>query len=222
MNGFESAAVPSDADLDRLVDGELSAAERRVLVRRLDASSDGWKRCALAFMEAQAWREALHEARPVVVTTASVPTKSWRTSAQWLTVAAVVLLAFGGGRLSQQGDARPMQLVQHPAPGDVHFAATETGVRTLGQVVWPSQGKIAVRGVPSMQITIYEGAGIDDRWVAALPAVVPDLVAKQLERQGCKVREERRLVPLSLADGRRLALRVDQVHFTLTGRPSVL
>src|SRR6185437_1033525 len=45
--------------LDRLVDGELSEGERRSLLARLGAEPDGWRRCALAFLEAQCWREAL-------------------------------------------------------------------------------------------------------------------------------------------------------------------
>jgi len=42
--------------LDLLVDDELSAAERRELLTRLDERPEGWRRCALAFLEAQAWR----------------------------------------------------------------------------------------------------------------------------------------------------------------------
>ena len=42
--------------LDRLVDGELSEAERRTLLASFDARPDAWRRCALAFLEAQSWR----------------------------------------------------------------------------------------------------------------------------------------------------------------------
>jgi hypothetical protein len=41
--------------IDRLVDGELNDAERRALLRSFDARPDGWRRCALAFLEAQSW-----------------------------------------------------------------------------------------------------------------------------------------------------------------------
>jgi hypothetical protein len=223
MNDSESNAVPTSADFDRLVDGELSASERRALVARIEASPDGWKRCALAFLEAQAWREAFVEEPPPFRAVAASSQRSWKTPARWGMVAACIAFAFLGGRMSFDDGARNGELVQkkEPRPTMQQFVA-DTGVRTIGQVVWPSQGIVEVRGVPSMLITVYEGAGIDDRWCAALPSVLPDLVAKQLERQGCKVREERRLVPLALADGRRLALRVDQLHFTLMGRPATL
>ncbi len=47
--------------LDRLVDGRLSPAARRALLTELDQRPDGWRRCAGAFLEAQAWREAFAE-----------------------------------------------------------------------------------------------------------------------------------------------------------------
>ena len=46
---------------DRLVDGELSEAERRELLQMLDRRPDGWRRCALAFLEQQTWGQALAE-----------------------------------------------------------------------------------------------------------------------------------------------------------------
>src|SRR5947208_659233 len=51
-----------DAWLDRLVDGEVAEPERRALLSRLEQAPAGWRRCALAFLEAQAWREALEPA----------------------------------------------------------------------------------------------------------------------------------------------------------------
>jgi hypothetical protein len=45
--------------LDRLVDGELGSDEERAFIGSLDARPDGWRRCALAFIEARAWRGEL-------------------------------------------------------------------------------------------------------------------------------------------------------------------
>ncbi len=45
--------------LDRLVDGELPEAERRQLLSKLDRQPGGWRQCALAFLEAQSWGQAL-------------------------------------------------------------------------------------------------------------------------------------------------------------------
>src|SRR5437773_2733963 len=51
-----------DLWLDRLTDGEVPEPQRRALLSRLEQSPGGWRRCALAFLEAQAWREALEPA----------------------------------------------------------------------------------------------------------------------------------------------------------------
>jgi hypothetical protein len=45
--------------LDRLVDGEMPEAERRRVLSRLDRVPDGWRACALAFLESQCWREGM-------------------------------------------------------------------------------------------------------------------------------------------------------------------
>ena len=41
--------------LDRLIDGELMPEARRDLLLRLEQETGGWRRCALAFLEAQSW-----------------------------------------------------------------------------------------------------------------------------------------------------------------------
>lgn len=45
--------------LDRLVDGELAPPEQQALLRHLDQIEGGWRRCALAFVEAQVWKQEL-------------------------------------------------------------------------------------------------------------------------------------------------------------------
>jgi hypothetical protein len=62
MNPIEKK-MPHDEDdrFDRLADGELSESDRRALLASLDARPEGWRRCALAFLEAQTWRESLGE-----------------------------------------------------------------------------------------------------------------------------------------------------------------
>lgn len=44
---------------DRLVDGELPEPERREVLLSLDRQPDGWRQCALAFLEAQTWGQSL-------------------------------------------------------------------------------------------------------------------------------------------------------------------
>jgi hypothetical protein len=47
-----------DRFIDQIVDGALTPAELRAAVDRLEREPDGWKRCTLAFLEAQCWRES--------------------------------------------------------------------------------------------------------------------------------------------------------------------
>ncbi len=47
--------------LDRLVDGELSDADYRITLHRLDEAPDGWRRCAVSFLEQQALRQELQQ-----------------------------------------------------------------------------------------------------------------------------------------------------------------
>lgn len=53
----------SDSDkqrlLDLLVDGELSEAQRREVLAWCQSEPDGWRRCALAFLDAQSWSNVL-------------------------------------------------------------------------------------------------------------------------------------------------------------------
>jgi hypothetical protein len=44
--------------IDRIVDGGLTPAQLRRVVSELDSTPGGWRRCALSFIEAQAWGEA--------------------------------------------------------------------------------------------------------------------------------------------------------------------
>jgi hypothetical protein len=51
--------TPLDDDfIDRIVDGAMTPCQLRAAIDRLDREPDGWKRCAVAFLEAQCWREA--------------------------------------------------------------------------------------------------------------------------------------------------------------------
>ena len=64
-------------ELDRLADGELSPAALRDLFARLDQTDDGWRRAALALLEAQALRSACRDAmKPVSPTAVGSPAAS--------------------------------------------------------------------------------------------------------------------------------------------------
>ena len=54
-------------ELDRLVDGQLSDDEYRKLISELELHQDGWRQCALAFLEHQALEQELSVIAPDMV-----------------------------------------------------------------------------------------------------------------------------------------------------------
>jgi hypothetical protein len=99
---------------DRLVDGELSELERRSLLASLDTEPEGWRRCALAFLEAQTFRESFGDFTPPASAPAKVPAPAVSSSlpkrkrplgamGTVMAMAASFLLMFGlGGWLLQR------------------------------------------------------------------------------------------------------------------------
>ena len=100
-----------DALIDRIVDGALTPEELRAAVLRIEADPDGWKRCALAFVEARVWSDslrALGEAQksepvgmpiPRSVTAAKRPRNSWLRS---IAAAVIVGLSFVAGWMTHR------------------------------------------------------------------------------------------------------------------------
>src|SRR5262245_16758997 len=108
MTNNESAN--EDILLDRLVDGELTGDERRQLLQSFDKRPEDWRRCALAFLEAQSWREELgqvarglgtetSESKSPAPSAGSDRKSPWAIGATWLAIAAGLLLAFGLGTM---------------------------------------------------------------------------------------------------------------------------
>src|SRR5262249_14635902 len=123
LNIIEQFRADDARVLDRLVDGELSASERRELLSALDDEPGAWRRCALAFLESQALRSqlgslAVESTEPALVTRAERPQpvsagNRVRTWGALAAVAAGLLLAFGlGTRFSTLGQSNETTLAQ--------------------------------------------------------------------------------------------------------------
>jgi hypothetical protein len=102
MKTTATSTIPA-AELDRLVDGELDEHARSALIRALDGDPNGWKRCALAFLEAQAWREAAH-AMPAVSPSRPSAARPHAWARQLVPLAAMVAVAFCAGFVSRGTD----------------------------------------------------------------------------------------------------------------------
>jgi len=90
-----------DRLLDRLVDGELTSSEYRSFVKSLDECPDGWRRCGLAFLESQAWRQdisVIRTSEAAKETSRGRSTKVWgHVAVRWSAIAASWLAALSIG-----------------------------------------------------------------------------------------------------------------------------
>jgi len=109
---------PVDNDLvDRIVDGGLTPAELREAIDRLEHEHDGWKRCALAFMEAQCWRESFRALDDSSVSPSADPAvglpaaKTLRSGRHWIRrsiAAAIMAGSFSLGWVSHLARLAPL------------------------------------------------------------------------------------------------------------------
>lgn len=179
--------------LDRLVDGELDGARRAELLRELDGEPDGWKRCALAFLEAQSWREAVAvEIAPVDGVPRRVRGPSGRAPyRQAFGIAAAVFVAFGAGFVARG-----------PRPSDGNGAAGSM---------------LAHR--PEIKDSRVDDNALPLRRTEPPATAVPEYLRRQMERQGYQVNGDRKMVPVALEDGRKVAVPVETVSLRYVGRP---
>ncbi|HUQ71960.1 MAG TPA: hypothetical protein VM165_20685 [Planctomycetaceae bacterium] len=202
-----------DRELDRLADGELSPAAMRELLTRLDQTDDGWKRAALALLEAQAMRMAClaviapHPVMAPSLLKRSESTQSVRGRRELFVVAAAVLVTCGLGLWTQQ-------------------PVVQDGVATM-----PTAGNALETddSFPTMDAVQMAFAGADGEWSdpvtvpvidaadpAALPwltmrPTIPDAMREKLAANGQRIREQQTWVPVELADGRRGVVPVTDV-----------
>ena len=153
MKSDEASRLRDQIDL--LVDGELDEPERKALLLGLDTVPDGWKQCAIAFLETQLFKQSLrlwqNRVTPVHVTlsqpsiqaTAASRKRPW--SRRFPMAVAVFVLAFLCGmmlpmglfKLSQKQDNLPEIAGQptFPDPKTPHLVKAGNGIvpfRTSG------------------------------------------------------------------------------------------
>ena len=215
-----------DILFDRLVDGELSPAERRRLLVSLDDRPGGWRRCALAFLEAQCWGEGLgqllrepeasqrtYEKNHVV--RAAAPREDRQRSAHWPAIAAGLILAFTLGLLWRSD--RPVA-VNDPAQRDANIA----------QVIPPPTSPLpdAAEGTDALTLWVRDETGharplrvplvdagtLDQQLGVQFQTGLPADVRSQLQDRGFDVQSKRRYAPLWLENGRPMIVPVEDTR----------
>jgi len=248
MNPIDANTSPQDDHrFDLLVDGELSEAQRRALLAGLDDEPGGWRRCALAFLEAQALKQdfgaILREPveRPTVGRVVR-PRRPLGYGATLAAVAASFLVAlFLGTQVSKwrrdqdllgtapvadasdnSGDTRPMP---PPAPEAMLVDSPQPARSVPGPAISNPTYVAEFAGAdgqsPPIRVPAVERERIDDGWLESLPAAISPEIVRQWERGGYPVRQRRRLLPFRLDDGRQLLVPVDEINIHNVNRPAL-
>jgi hypothetical protein len=243
MSVFEENIHPAPAErqFDLLVDGELGEAERRALLLQLEHQPDGWRRCALAFLEAQCWkaelgqvvpRAAAEPARPEPVSQVQPAPRlqRWRQyAATTLTIAASFLIALvvgmglrgnWSGGLHSPGSALVHEAIDFSPNGDASPAAaghagTADNWETVMLTPTKPDGQAETFPVQAVRRNTLDQAMLD------VPDVIPPELQRAFERSGHRVVQQREIVPVQMKDGRRLVVPVDHVEIHYVGRPSL-
>jgi hypothetical protein len=242
-----SELAPSAAELprwvDRLVDGELAQQEQRQLLVALEAEPEGWRRCALAFVEAQSWghelrvmsdrtEQAAEDSRAASKRLARQSTLGIRRVPHWFVMAACVLLAFAlgaGARDIWRGQGEREQIANgpaQPAANEQFVANAALNGNHANEQVNPMQWQALKVTIPSadgqeeqtLEVPLVEG---NEQKLQSLLAdqspVLPAATRQMLETSGNEVLEHRTYYPVKLDDGRHAVLPMDYVEVRYTG-----
>jgi len=229
--------------LDRLATGDLDGPSRRELFAWLDREPTLWRRCALALLEARELEQALGDwkaesnldhvsrprqghrysegvSRPGTDSQPAAPglalplvqARCWR--AHPLALAASMLVAFGLG-MTIRGDGIAPQAILNTRPDSAQTAPPakpEPHDRALVAAADQAQSRDHDQ---ADQVRNVSGGSMPESAES-----VPAYVRSQLERRGYRVDSRHGVVPVSLPDGRRVMVPVDQLQFNYVGRQS--
>jgi hypothetical protein len=244
MNGpLELQNNPGDLQrwLDRLVDGELHDEQQRQLLLALETQPDAWRRCALAFIEGQAWRREMgglvaerfvnaNGEGAVSRTSAAGSRRSRSLVPRWLSIAASVLVAFTLGIVSSHAWRNDTGLpLEHSAnPTLAAVSGSEAGSVEQNMVAADNTTpETAPVKLPSVQVSLPADDGGEEQsvevplvesneqnWQSMLAdrkPVLSDAELKTLRSTGHEVEQHRAFYPLKLDDGRQAVVPMDIV-----------
>lgn len=228
-----------DILFDRLVDGELSARERQTLLQSLESRKDGWRKCALAFLEAQSWRESSHGIitniaqpsglTPLLQASGSTATPSNNDAkisraptdhpkrisikllAEWFAIAAAVVVAFRVGAL-QHG---PGNLGTGGAgPVQKQLAGVLPAIPGASAATKPSDAlnlwvKDDTGNFRRVRVPLVNASDLDPNLGVQFETGVPADVRNRLQNEGYAVQSKRKFAPMWLDNGRQMVVPVE-------------
>lgn len=224
-----------DAQIDRLVSGDLAEAERRSLLAFLDEEPERWRACSLAFLETQTWEQAAGTSsfsasqggagasrkvgggdRTLNARGQSPPSPHTHSSPsshgfRGLAVAALVLVAFALGLVSGRSWPAPM-----PVDGQFAQAVGPSGRSSSGPLL--ASVTLPTNLDPRLKAELTLPLAADGQ-APRLGSSIPAYVRQQWERRGFELTEEVRYLPAKLPDGRQVMVPITKVHVKYKGLP---
>lgn len=212
--------------LDRLVCGELDEPLRRELLDWLERNPSHWRTCALAFLEAQVWQEALlassfseqvcraHGESRCAPEPVAPPSPRTAASAsrfrRWITsglLAAALLLAFAlGTALAPRRVPLERPDIAEEPPRRTHDAPV---LATVNVTSHNGPSVPAQLQIPVVPVARLEQSEPDSR--------LSDYERQQWARRGFSIERERRFLPAKLPDGTRVMVPVERVKASYVG-----
>lgn len=248
-NNFSSStppATPISLELDRLVDGSLGEEARHRLLLKLDQETNGWKQCALAFLEAQTFRDAMgpllnlpDQAKQSVTdshhplspdhfsTMAPKPASTYRIPGTLLGMAASAALAFGAGwwansppaNTTDPSIAQARNSSSEPGPTEkTQPAASGTEPQNANpDLNNPSVGSTTVLAQNSeADSSIQEKPEKQKKQLEALRHLSDTL--RLLEKKGYTANMHNEILSIKTADGRKVELPVQELVLKYRGK----
>ena len=211
---------------DRLADGELSEQERRTLLASLDSRSEGWRRCALALLEAQEFRLQFREqvtALPSPLLNRAAVHREERARLRVptaLAVAASALIAFSIGLLVDMklpGAGGRAKTTSHQASTNAAPAIAQQA-NSQRENGWSGESMVTLAvaggsGKPQeIELPLTDASGTE----ALFNQPEPEFI-RNLKRSGHEVTGYREFWPIRMQDGRTLVVPIDDVQVQLIG-----
>jgi hypothetical protein len=199
------------------VDGELHDAKRRELLLQLEREPDGWRRCALAFLEAQTWRQSLTSV--VAPYGVARPESSKGVSSGFSTP-----LVSSPGRATRSRFWRPLARVSGLAAGLAAAFALGWVFHRAPEVTAPDAGSVSLQVVsvadrsiqPAPQPAVKTATGHSNPTKPAEAAASIDPIVKTLQQRGYSIETQQRLVLMESKDGRKVKLPVQELRIRYT------
>jgi hypothetical protein len=244
MNEFDSQQTQAlERRLARLVDGELTGDEYRALLKALEDEPEGWRRCALAFLESQALARDLgalghflelplevpnahkpaaqaREMRPAHQTpsvTNQRPTRRFPFHGlHVLAIAASFVTALSLGIVAPRFFSPRLQ--EPSVAGNFQQPdARHEVLRPLGGVRLVMDGSDG-QPIEAGHVPVYDATGnLDELLTSQQAEMAPELI-ELFRRHGFEIQHQPQFVPAPLEDGRQLIVPVDGYQITPVGR----